>query len=83
MKRYFFILLGLFSAVLFARVAYLIAASPTEPALSAANHDAIVAQLNHMFRQAAYTITWAIQLGYLSWLGLKWRAVERGGGTEG
>ncbi len=80
MKRYFFILLGLFSAVLFVRVAYLVIASPQEPALSAANHDAIVAQLNHMFRQAAYAITWAIQLGYLARLGLKWLAAERGAG---
>jgi len=24
--------------------------------------------------QAAYTITWAIQLGYLAWLYMKWQA---------
>jgi hypothetical protein len=80
MKRFFFLLLALISAALFARVAFLVLASPAEPALNAPNHDAIVAQLNHMFRQAAYAITWAIQLGYLAWLGLKWRTQEPGAG---
>jgi len=33
--------------------------------------------LDHRFTIAAYVITWAIQLGYLAWLGLKWRAQKR------
>jgi hypothetical protein len=33
--------------------------------------------LDHQFRVAAYVVTWAVQLGYLSWLGLKWRAQKR------
>jgi hypothetical protein len=33
--------------------------------------------LDHQFTVAAYVITWAIQLGYLTWLGLKWRAQQR------
>ncbi|MGD0801401.1 MAG: hypothetical protein ABR906_08805 [Terracidiphilus sp.] len=33
--------------------------------------------LNHQFLVAAYAITWAIQLGYLAWLGLRWRAQKR------
>jgi hypothetical protein len=33
--------------------------------------------LDHRFTVAAYVITWAIQLGYLAWLGLKWRAQKR------
>jgi hypothetical protein len=33
--------------------------------------------LDHQFTVAAYAITWAIQLGYLVWLGLKWRAQKR------
>lgn len=33
--------------------------------------------LDHEFRVAAYIITWAIQLGYLAWLGLRWRAQKR------
>jgi hypothetical protein len=33
--------------------------------------------LDHQFRVAAYIITWVIQLGYVSWLGLKWRAQKR------
>jgi threonine/homoserine/homoserine lactone efflux protein len=32
---------------------------------------------DHLYMQAAYTITWAIQLGYLAWLGIKWRAQNR------
>jgi hypothetical protein len=33
--------------------------------------------LDHRFMVAAYVATWAIQLGYLAWLGLKWRAQRR------
>ena len=29
--------------------------------------------LDHQFVVAAYTVTWVIQLGYLAFLGLKWR----------
>jgi threonine/homoserine/homoserine lactone efflux protein len=35
------------------------------------------AVLDHQFVIAAYTVTWALQLGYLAWLGLKWRAEKR------
>jgi hypothetical protein len=33
--------------------------------------------LDHQFVVAAYAITWAIQLGYVAWLLLKWRAQKR------
>ena len=33
--------------------------------------------LDHQFVVAAYTVTWAIQLGYVAWLALKWRAQKR------
>ncbi len=33
--------------------------------------------LDHQFVVAAYTVTWVLQLGYLAWLGLKWRAEKR------
>jgi hypothetical protein len=33
--------------------------------------------LDHQFTVAAYSVTWAIQLGYLAWLGLRWRAQKR------
>ena len=33
--------------------------------------------LDHQFVVAAYTITWILQLGYLAWLGLRWRAQKR------
>ena len=33
--------------------------------------------LDHQFVIAAYTVTWALQLGYLACLGLKWRAEKR------
>ncbi|HEY1767536.1 MAG TPA: hypothetical protein VGG26_07765 [Terracidiphilus sp.] len=35
------------------------------------------AVLDHKFRVAAYAITWMIQLGYVGWLGLRWRAQKR------
>jgi threonine/homoserine/homoserine lactone efflux protein len=33
--------------------------------------------IDHHFTVAAYTAAWVIQLGYLTWLGLKWRAQKR------
>lgn len=33
--------------------------------------------LDHQFVVAAYAITWVIQLGYVLWLTLKWRAQKR------
>ena len=35
------------------------------------------AVLDHEFLVAAYILTWAIQLGYLAWLGCKWSAQKR------
>jgi threonine/homoserine/homoserine lactone efflux protein len=35
------------------------------------------AVLDHQFVVAAYAITWVLQLGYLAWLGIKWRAEKR------
>ena len=33
--------------------------------------------LDHEFVVASYAVTWVIQLGYVVWLGLKWRAQKR------
>jgi hypothetical protein len=33
--------------------------------------------LDHQFRVAAYVITWCIQIGYLAFLGIRWRALKR------
>jgi threonine/homoserine/homoserine lactone efflux protein len=35
------------------------------------------ALIDHQFVVAAYTITWVLQLGYLAWLVIKWRAEKR------
>ncbi len=35
------------------------------------------AVLDHRFLVAAYVVVWVIQLGYLAYLGLKWRAQKR------
>jgi hypothetical protein len=37
------------------------------------------AVLDHQFTVAAYVVTWVIQLGYLAWLGVKWRSQKRDG----
>ncbi|HUD55794.1 MAG TPA: hypothetical protein VMR02_11230 [Terracidiphilus sp.] len=39
--------------------------------------------LDHQFVIAAYSVTWALQLGYLAWLGLKWRAEKRNADRRG
>ncbi|HLY42518.1 MAG TPA: hypothetical protein VKR52_14985 [Terracidiphilus sp.] len=33
--------------------------------------------IDHEFVLTAYAVTWTLQLGYLAWLGLKWRAEKR------
>ncbi len=61
----------------------LVFTAPPEPPfdwrlhMSAAQHDAIVATLNHLYTRAAYTVTWAIQLGYAAWLCVKWQSQEQ------
>jgi uncharacterized membrane protein len=39
--------------------------------------DAAAALRDHLYMQAAYTVTWAIQLGYLAWLVMKWQAQKQ------
>ena len=46
-------------------------------ALQDEENDGSKGILDHQFVVAAYIITWVIQLGYLAWLGLKWRAQKR------
>jgi hypothetical protein len=72
MKKLAMILISAASIALFGRVAYLILFAPST--------DASV--LDHEFRQAAYTITWAIQLGYLAWLCVKWQSQKRAGALD-
>jgi hypothetical protein len=38
--------------------------------------------LNHQFTVAAYSITWAIQLGYVAWLALKWWSQKRAASSD-
>jgi threonine/homoserine/homoserine lactone efflux protein len=33
--------------------------------------------IDHHFVVAAFTVTWTVQLSYLTWLGLKWRSQKR------
>ncbi|MGD0294006.1 MAG: hypothetical protein ABSB30_09145 [Terracidiphilus sp.] len=57
----------------------LILFAPPEPPIdwmhymSVADHAALVALIDHQYLIAAYAVTWAIQLGYLAWLGLRWQ----------
>ena len=41
------------------------------------------ALLDHQFLIAAYAVTWILQLGYLAWLGLRWRAQKRSLNRQG
>lgn len=68
---------------LFGWACSLIVFAPPEPPfdwmsqMSVVDHDALVALIDHQYTVAAYAVTWAIQLGYLVCLGLKWRAQKR------
>jgi hypothetical protein len=61
----------------------LILFAPSEPPtdwmhhMSVVDHDALVALIDHQYLVAAYVVTWAIQLGYLAWLGLRWQTQKR------
>jgi hypothetical protein len=44
---------------------------------TAAELDAAAAIRDHLYVRAAYTITWAIQLGYLAWLFMKWQGQKQ------
>lgn len=83
MKRFSIGLFAIIPIALIGWACYLIASAPPQPNwdwdkhMSSVDHDALVAILNRSFRIAAYAITWAIQLGYLAWLGFKWRAQKR------
>jgi hypothetical protein len=83
MKKLGTALIVVVAAGLFGWAAYLVFGAPPEPPfdwrlhMSQADHDAIVATLNHLYTRAAYTITWAIQLGYAAWLCVKWQSQQR------
>ncbi len=68
---------------LFAWAGSLILFAPAEPPfdwmshMSVAEHNALVALIDHQYLVAAYVVTWAIQLGYLAWLGVRWQAQKR------
>ena len=85
MKRFIIALAVAAATFFFAWAAYAMLSAPPEPvfgwrqSISVAQHDAQVASLDHHYRVAAYAVTWAIQLGYLAWLGLKWLAQSRTG----
>ena len=79
MKKTLLRLAAVIPTGLLAWAAYLVFTSPSEPAfdwrlhMTQAMHDGIVANLNHRFADAAYAMTWAIQLGYLVWMGFRWQ----------
>jgi hypothetical protein len=83
MNKYFAPVSTAVSAALFAYVVFCLWTAPTEPpadwvtTISQTQHDVIVAQINHHYTVAAYAITWVIQLGYVAWLALRWRAQKR------
>lgn len=83
MKKILLRLAALVPTTLFVSAVYLVLFSPAEPPfdwrlhMTQAGHDAIVANLNHHFTYAAYALTWAIQLGYVVWLGFKWQAQKQ------
>ena len=83
MKKLGTVLIIAVPVVLFGWAGYLVFFAPSEPPfdwrlhMSAAEHDAIVATLNHLYTRAAYTVTWAIQLGYAAWLIVKWQSQQR------
>jgi hypothetical protein len=75
MKKLAIGLIAVLPLALLCWAASLILFAPPEPPFdwSPSMTDARIVLLDHRYRVAAYVITWAIQLGYLAWLGLRWR----------
>ena len=83
MKKLFAALVVAVPVALFIWACYLVFSAPPDPPfgwrlhMTEAQHDAVVALINHLYTRAAYTITWAIQLGYAAWLYLRWQSQKR------
>ena len=78
MKKPLIALVFVVPAALFVWTAYLIFSAPTVDWNGTnAQIEATIALRHHLYLHAAYTITWAIQLAYLAWLAMKWRAQKR------
>lgn len=70
MSRFIIPLAILVAAALFGG-AYFWATHPPAYAVSVAQ------VIDHHFVVAAFTVTWVVQLSYLTWLALKWREQKR------
>jgi hypothetical protein len=83
MKKFAAALIAAVPVALFCLACYLVFSAPPEPPfdwrlhMTAAQHDAVIALLNHLYTRAAYTVTWAIQLAYVAWLYIRWQSQKR------
>ena len=83
MRKFAIGLIFALPVALFAWASSLVLFAPAGPPfdwmshMSVAEHNALVALIDHQYLFAAYVITWTIQLGYLAWLGLRWQAQKR------
>ena len=86
MKKLALALIVAVPLALLAWTAHLILSAPSydwNVNASPAQLDSAAALRDHLYRQAAYTITWAIQLGYLAWLAFKWSAQKQAAARPG
>ena len=80
MKKTLARIAALVPIALFAWAIFTLSTAPAEPAgdwrlhLTQQQHDLMVAPIDHAYRVTAYILTWAIQFGYLAYVGLKWSA---------
>jgi hypothetical protein len=80
MKKTLARIAALIPIALLAWAIFTLATAPAEPAgdwrlhMTQQQHDLMIAPIDHAFRVTAYILTWAIQFGYLAYLGLKWSA---------
>lgn len=83
MKRVLATLLSLAAAALAIWSIYLLISAPAEPAsnwrmsMSEEQHALLITPINHAYRVSAYAVTWAIQLGYLAWMSVRWEKQAR------
>ena len=79
MKKTIATLLAIGAAGLAVWAAYLMISAPAEPPagwrmnMSEEQHALLIGPINHAYRVAAYAVTWAIQVGYVAWMAMRWQ----------
>ena len=89
MKKIIVAILWIVPLALFGWAAQCLLSAPDSPPLdwrahmTADQYNAVIQQLMIDYRNAAYIVTWAVQLAYVGWLGVRWTSLHNTGRKAG